>query len=160
MTSIVVPEMLPEEKIDSMRPREKQKYIEHIILEILSRNPRGVTIAEIQSKTPFSRNTFMEHFSRLVATRQASRLSRGKVSIYYRNGSVRQSVDVRDSTNPDRLYTFMQLENEDGKFLYLQEKEVDEFRSVKVRGGIMINAQMAPEFLNKLRDFIFQMGPE
>ncbi len=160
MTSIIVPEMLPEEKIESMRPREKQKYIEHIILEILSRNPRGVTIAELQSKTPFSRNTFMEHFSRLVATRQASRLSRGKVSIYYRNGSVRQAVDVRDSTNPDHLYTFMQLENEDGKFLYLQEKEVDEFRSVKVRGGIMINAEMAPDFLNKLRDFIFQIGHE
>src|SRR6266568_7884559 len=148
--------MLPEEKIESMRPREKQKYIEHIILEILSRNPRGVTIAELQSKTPFSRNTFMEHFSRLVATRQASRLSRGKVAIYYRNGSVRKAIDVRDPLDPDHLYSFMQLENEDGKFLYLQEKEVDEFRAVKIRGGIMINAKMAPSFLSKLRNFVFE----
>ncbi len=160
MSQIVVPEMLPRDKVESMRPREKQKYIEHIILETLRRNPRGVTIAELQSKTPFSRNTFMEHLGRLVATRQASRLFRGKVSIYYRNGSVQNAFDVRDKTNPDHLYTFMQLENEDGKFIYLQEKEVDEFRSIKVRGGIMINAAIAPEFLNKLRDFVFQTGAE
>ncbi len=157
MASIVVPQMLASDKVESMRPREKQKYIEHIILEILRRNPRGVTIAELQAKTPFSRNTFMEHLGRLVATRQASRLYRGKVSIYYRNGSVQNAIDVRDKTNPDHLYTFMKLENEDGKFIYVQEKEVDEFRSIKVRGGIMINAPVALEFLNKLRDFVFQV---
>src|SRR5712692_1737461 len=127
--------MLPRQKVESMRPREKQKYIEHIMLEVLRRNPRGITVSELQEKTPFSRNTIMEHLSRLVSTRQASRLSRGNISIYYRNGSVQNAVDFRDRTNPDRLYTMMQLENEDGQFLYVQEKEVDEFRSVKVRGG-------------------------
>ncbi|HYU56246.1 MAG TPA: hypothetical protein VEL71_08530 [Candidatus Dormibacteraeota bacterium] len=151
-----MPQMLPSDKVDSMRPREKQKYIEHIILEILKRNPRGVTIAELQDKTPFSRNTLMEHLSRITATRQASRMRRGKVSIYYRNGTVQNAIDIRDKTDPDHLYTLMQLENEDGKFIYVQEKEVDEFRSIKVRGGIMINARMALEFLNTLREFVFE----
>jgi hypothetical protein len=50
----------------------------------------------------------------------------------------------------------MQLENEEGQFIYVQEKEVDELRSIKVRGGIMINASVAPEFIKRLRDFIFQ----
>lgn len=158
--SIIVPQILPSEKVDSMRPKEKQKYIEHLILEILKRNPRGVTIAELQSRTPFSRNTFMEHLGRLVATRQASRIYRGKVAIYYRNGSVQNAVDVRDKTEPDHFYTFMQLENEDGKFIYVQEKEVDEFRSIKVNGGVMINTKISVEFLNKLQDFVFRVGAE
>jgi hypothetical protein len=50
----------------------------------------------------------------------------------------------------------MQLENEEGQFVYLQEKEVDEKRTIRVRGGIMINANIAPEFVKKLRDFIFE----
>jgi hypothetical protein len=157
LNSIVIPEMLARQKVESMRPREKQKYIEHVILEVLKRNPRGVTISELQAKTPFARNTLMKHLNRLVATRQASRLDRGKISIYYRNGSVQNAVDFRDKTDLDHLYTFMQLENEDGQFVYIQEKEVDEFRSIKVKGGIMINATVAPEFLAKLREFIFQM---
>ena len=156
MGSIAIPEMLPRQQLESMRPREKQKYIEHIMLEALRRNPRGVTIAELQAKIPFSRNTLTEHLSRLVATRQASRFFRGKVAIYYRNGSVRNAIDFRDPTNQDHLYTFMQLENEDGLFVYVQEKEVDEFRSIKVKGGIMISAAVTPQFLNRLRDFVFQ----
>jgi hypothetical protein len=51
----------------------------------------------------------------------------------------------------------MQLDNNEGEFIYVQEKEVDELRSIKVRGGIMINATVAPEFVRNLRDFIFQI---
>jgi hypothetical protein len=156
MSSIVIPGMLPQQQLDSMRPKEKQKYIEHIILQVLERNPRGVAISELEAKTPFARNTLVKHLSKLVATRQATRFDKGKVSIYYRNGSVQTAIDYRDKNNLDHFYTFMQLENYDGHFIYVQEKEVDEKRAVKVKGGIMINATVAPEFVKKLRDFIFQ----
>jgi len=157
MNSIVMPDMLPKQKVESMRPREKQKYIEHIILEVLRRNPQGATLSELKGKTPFAKNTLLKHLNRIVATRQAARVDRGKVSFYYRNGTVRNSIDFRDNTNLDHFYTFMELENYDGQFIYVQEKEVDELRSIKVRGGIMINATVAPEFIKKLRDFIFEM---
>jgi hypothetical protein len=152
-----MPEMLPKQKVESMRPREKQKYIEHIILEVLKRNPLGATVPELQRKTPFAKNTLLKHLNRLVATRQAARVDRGKISFYYRNGSVSNSMDFRDKTNLDHYYTFMQLDNNEGEFIYVQEKEVDELRSIKVRGGIMINATVAPEFVRNLRDFIFQI---
>ena len=156
MDSIVIPGMLPKHEVESMRPREMEKYIEHIILEVLRKNPRGVTIPELQTKVPFARNTLIKHLNKLVATRQASRSDRGGVAIYYRNGSIRSTVDFRDKTNLNHFYTFMQLENEEGQFVYLQEKEVDEKRTIRVRGGIMINANIAPEFVKKLRDFIFE----
>jgi hypothetical protein len=157
MDSIVVPGLLPQHEVESMRPQEKQKYIEHLILEVLKRNPRGVTIPELQAKTPFARNTLIKHLNKLVATRQASKIDRGGVSIYYRNGSVRTAVDFRDKTNLNHFYTFMRLDNDDGQFIYVQEKEVDETRTIKVKGGIMINEALAPEFVKKLRDFIFQV---
>jgi predicted transcriptional regulator len=156
----MVPQMLSADKIESMRPREKQNYIDHLILEILKRNPRGVTIAELQSKTPFSRNTFMEHLGRLVATRQASRIYRGKVSIYYRNGSVQNAMEIRDIADPNHVYSVMQLLNEDGNFIYVQEKEIDESRTIRVKGGIMINAKTVVDFLSKLQDFTYKMGAD
>jgi hypothetical protein len=156
MDSIVIPAMLPKHEVESMRPREMEKYIEHIILEVLRRNPGGVTIPQLQAKTPFARNTLIKHLNKLVATRQASRSDLGVIAVYYRNGSVRNAIDFRDKTNLSHFYTFMQLENYDGQFVYVQEKEVDEKRTIKVTGGIMINATVAPEFVKKLRDFIFQ----
>jgi hypothetical protein len=156
MDSIVIPGMLPKNEVEAMRPREMEKYIEHIILEVLRRNPGGVTIPQLQAKTPFARNTLIKHLNKLVATRQASRSDLGVIAVYYRNGSVQNSVDFRDKNNLDHFYTFMQLENNEGRFVYVQEKEVDEKRSVKVKGGIMINAALAPEFVKKLRDFIPQ----
>jgi hypothetical protein len=129
-------------------------------LQVLERNPRGFTLSELEAKTPFAKNTLLKHLNKLVATRQAARTDRGKVAIYYRNGSVRLAVDFRDKTKLDHFYTFMQLENVDGHFIYVQEKEVDESRSVKVRGGIMISASIAPDFLGKLRDFVFQPDGE
>jgi hypothetical protein len=152
--------MLPKHEVESMRPREMEKYIEHIILEALRRNPGGVTIPQLQAKTPFARNTLIKHLNKLVATRQASRSDLGVIAVYYRNGSVRNAVDFRDKTNLNHYYTFMQLENNEGQFVYVQEKEVDEKRTVKVKGGIMINATVAPEFVKKLRDFVFQEEPK
>lgn len=157
MTSIIVPELLPEKEIESMRPREKQRYIESVILKVLERSPRGATISEIESRTHFARNTVTKHLNRLVATRQATRAVRSGVSIYYRNGNVVAAIDYRDRTNPDHFYTLMKLRNEDGDFVYVQEKEVDELRSIKVRGGVMIAASVAPGFVKRLRDFVFEV---
>jgi len=154
LVTIQIPKVLPVKEVVSMRPQDREHYVEKIILGILEMNPRGVTVSEIARKTSFYRDTVAKHLERLVATREAYSVMRGNVTVYYKNGQVVHATDVKDTTSSDRTYTFYKLENEDGKFVYIQEKELDEFRSVRVRGGIMIDARYALQFLKELQSFV------
>ena len=154
MASIQAPKVLPVKEVISMRPQDRQHYVEKIMLRMLEMNARGVTIPEIAARTSFYRDTVAKHLEKLVATREAYRVTRGNVSIYYKNGQVVHATDVKDASSPNRTYSFYKLENEDGKFVYVQEKEVDEVRAVTVRGGIMVDARYAVQFLKEFQDFL------
>ena len=137
-----------------MRPKDKERYIETVILELLQLNPRGITIREVADKTGFNRDTVAKHLERLAATREAYKTIRSNLSVYYRNGQVVHATDVKDTTAPDRRYTFFKLENEDGRFYYIQEKEVDEFRAIRVKGGIFVNADYVMQFIKEFQKFV------
>src|SRR2546427_2545313 len=126
LASIQAPKVLPVKEVISMRPQDREHYVEKIMLKILEMNPRGVTIPEIASRTGFYRDTVAKHLDKLAATREAYRVTRGNVSIYYKNGQVVHATDVKDASSPNKTYSFYKLENEDGKFVYIQEKECDE----------------------------------
>jgi len=154
MVTIQIPKVLPFKEVITMRPQDREHYIDKIILSILEMNPRGVTISEIVRKTSFYRDTVSKHLERLVATREAYSIVRGNITVYYKNGQVVHATDVKDATSPNRTYTFYKLQNEDGEFVYIQEKELDEFRAVKVKGGIMIDARYALQFIRQLESFV------
>jgi DNA-binding Lrp family transcriptional regulator len=137
-----------------MRPKDKERYIETVVLELLQVNPRGITIREVSDKTGFNRDTVAKHLERLVATREAYKTVRSNLSVYYRNGQVVHATDVKDASAPSRRYTFFKLENEEGKFYYIQEKEVDEFRAIRVKGGIFVNADYAMQFIKEFQRFV------
>src|SRR5205807_8951877 len=86
MAVIQTPKVLPVKEVISMRPQDREHYIEKIMLKILEMNPRGVTIPEIASRTGFYRDTVGKHLDKLVATREGYRVVRGNVSVYYKNG--------------------------------------------------------------------------
>lgn len=151
---IQAPKVLPVKEVISMRPQDRDHYIDKVMLRILEMNPRGVTIPEIASRTGFYRDTVSKHLEKFVGTREAYRVTRGNVSIYYKNGQVVHATDVKDASSPNRTYSFYKLENEDGKFIYIQEKELDEFRAVTVKGGIMVDARYALEFLKEFQGFV------
>jgi predicted transcriptional regulator len=154
MVTIQVPKVLPFKEVITMRPQDRQHYIEKIILDILEMNPRGVTITDIARKTSFYRDTVAKHLERLVATREAYSIMRGNAAVYYKNGQVVHATDVKDATSQDRTYTFFKLQNDDGKFIYIQEKELDEFRALTVKGGIMIDARYVMQFIKELQNFV------
>jgi hypothetical protein len=145
--------VLPYEEIKGFAPRERDTYIQNVILRVLETNKKGVTVSEVSNKTNFSRPTVAKHLDILVAIGEAYKVERGNLAIYYKNGKVVHEVDVAGISTPDRTYTFYVLENEEGEFLYIQEKALDEFRSVKVRGGIMINLRDLPSVV-KMADEI------
>jgi len=156
MVKILLPRgILSQDEVKALRPREREAYVEKVILEVLRLNPRGVIISQVSDQIGFSRDTVSKHLERLSAIREAYKVDRG-VSVYYKNGKVADEQDLKLLTSDDRTYAFYKLENEDGKFIYIQEREVDEFRSVKVRGGIMINAKDFKTFVNGLQKFAFE----
>jgi predicted transcriptional regulator len=154
MVTIQIPKVLPFKEVISMRPRDREHYVEKVILNILEMNPRGVTIPEITRETSFYRDTIAKHLERLVVTRQAYSVTRGNVTVYYKNGQVVHATDVKNAISPNCTYTFYQLQNEEGKFIYIQEKELDEFRAINVKGGIMIDSRYVLQFMRELQSFV------
>ncbi|SRR6266566_232904 len=144
--------VLPYVEIKAFSPKERDRYIQNVILRILQANSKGVTVAQVSTKTNFSRPTVAKHLDILVAIGEAYRIERGNLSIYYKNGKILREIDAVSVSTPDKTYTFYVLENEDGEFVYIQEKELDEFRSVRVRGGVMINKKDLALVIGKIQE--------
>ena len=137
----------------SLRPKDRDQYVEKLILRILELNPQGVTISEIADHTEINRNTVSSHMKTLAAIREAYAINRGKLSIFYKNGKVVHARSTEHKFPNDRFYKFYRLVNEQGKFIYIQERQLDEFRAIKVKGGIMVKDEDFMHFMKELRKF-------
>lgn len=151
-------EILPQEEIKSLRPKDRDAYISKLILNILELNiSKGITIPEIVRNTKLSRITIAKHLNRLVAIREAYSVSRGKLTIYYKNGRIVHQTNMKDTHLKDRIYSFYRLKNEDGNFIYIQEKERDKYNRIVVKGGILIRDQDFVKFLSELQSFALEV---
>jgi DNA-binding transcriptional ArsR family regulator len=157
MTLSVPSLMRTQEEVLSMSPKDRDKYMEHTVLEILKLNPQGVTISEITDATGLNRVTITKHLNRLLAIREAYRVERGSVSIYYKNGKVSHARTVEHSFANDKRYGFFRLINDNEKSIYIQEKETNAFGTVKVKGGIIIRDQEFFEFIKELQKFMLEV---
>ena len=146
--------ILSSEEIKRLSPSDRDYYIQNVILEILRLNERGVTISQISHRLPFSRPTIAKHLDMLVAIGEAYKIQMGNLSVYYKNGKVVHEADVQSMVISDKVYTFYKLKNQEGAFLYIQEKHLDEFRSPRVKGGVIINARDLPTFMEEFKKFV------
>lgn len=153
MDKLKIPERIfTQEKIKRLSPSERDNYIQNIILEILGSN-KYVTVSQLSDQLPFSRPTVTKHLEMLTAIGEAYSIQMGNLSVYSKNGKIVHEADVQSIVVHDKIYTFYTLKNQEGDFLYIQEKYLDEYRSPKVKGGIMINYRDLPAFLEKLQTF-------
>lgn len=157
MSLSLPPAMRTQKEVLSMSPKNRDKYMEHIVLKILRLNPQGVTIPEISAATRLYRNTITKHLNRLVAIREAYKIERGAVSIYYKNGKVMHARTVEHSFANDKRYSFFRLVNDEEKSVYIQEKETNSFGTVKVKGGIIIRDENFLEFMKELQKFMVEV---
>ena len=146
--------ILSPDEIKRLSPPERDYYIQNVILEILELNKRGVTVSQISQKLSFSRPTIAKHLDILVAIGEGYKIHRGNLSIYYKNGKVVHEEDVESVVVNDKIYTLYKLKNLDGEFLYIQEKDLDEFGSPRAKGGVMINLKDIPRFMGTLKKFV------
>jgi DNA-binding transcriptional ArsR family regulator len=154
MDKLQVPErILSSEEIKRLSPSERDAYIQNVILEVLGLN-KYVTVSQIDEQLHFSRPTATKHLEMLTAIGEAYRIQMGNLAVYSKNGKVVHEADVQSIVVYGKTYTFYKLKNQEGDFLYIQEKILDELGSPKVKGGIMINSRDLPIFLEKLQAFV------
>ncbi|MCJ7632200.1 MarR family transcriptional regulator [Candidatus Bathyarchaeota archaeon] len=157
MTLSLPPAIRTQEEVLSISPKDREKYMEHTILGILRLNPQGATVTEITEATGLNRVTITKHLNRLVAIREAYKVERGPVSIYYKNGKISHSRTVEHSFANDKRYSFFRLINDEEKSVYIQEKETNSFGTVKVKGGIIIKDEDFFEFMKELQKFMLEV---
>ena len=148
--------MLTSEEIKALRPKEREDYVRALIRNILTLNDNGVMVSEVAEATSLNRITVTKHLEHLVAIREAYKKDRGTGAVYYKNGKLVHSSDRFAIEIGNKIYDFIKLENAEGSFAFIQEKEQDELRLVTIRGGIMIRCEDFGQFFAGLRKFQMQ----
>ena len=146
--------MLSSEEVQALRPIERENYVRSVIKKILATNENGVMASEIVDATNLNRITVTKHLEYLVAIREAYKSDRGSGSIYYQNGKLVHPTDRLSVPIGNKSYDIVKLENAEGKFVFIQEKEQDELRLNTVKGGIMIRCEDLFAFMDGLQNFI------
>lgn len=145
--------MLSPEEVQALKPLERENYVRSLIKSILGDNENGVMASEVVQATSLNRITVTKHLEYLVAIREAYKSDRGSGSIYYKNGKLVHGTDRLSVPIGNKVYDFTKLENAEGKFVFIQEKEQDELRLKTVKGGIMIACESLPQFIDGLKKF-------
>ena len=148
--------MLTHDEVRSLRPTDRDTYAEKVIKGLFEVNPRGITISEIEGVTQLNRSTITKHLKRLVAIREAYAQTRGNLSIYYKNGKVERSQNILQNISRNSFYAFHRITNEEGKYIYIQEKNKDHYGVIKVSGGIMVKDEDLLPFLRELQNFALE----
>jgi hypothetical protein len=146
--------MLSPGEIQALKPTERENYVRALIKGILSRNESGIMTSEMADATNLNRITVTKHLEYLVAIREAYKSDRGAGSIYYVNGRLIHPTDRLSVPIDNKIYEFFKLENAEGNFMFIQEKEQNELRAKTVKGGIMIRCQDLRQFMDGLQKFI------
>jgi hypothetical protein len=146
--------ILSSEEVQALKPTERESYVRNLIKSILRLNENGVMVSEIVEATNLNRITVTKHLEYLVAIREAYKKDRGIGAVYYLNGRLVHPTDRVSIHFGNKIYEFVKLENPEGEFVFIQEKEQDWLRVTTVRGGIMLRCSDLPKFLSGLQKFM------
>lgn len=146
-----VPPIMNAKKYRGLSPLKQEEYLERKIREIVNMNSHGVTIPDITQNTPFTRASVIKHLEKMVSSRDAYKIRRGRMSIYYPNGRVVHPEDtcITDTSSGSR-YRATFLNNDFGEFIFLEDLN----ESIVAGGSILIKREDLNEFLQFLKEVI------
>jgi hypothetical protein len=144
------PQMIDKKKYGKMTPQDQEEYVEKKIKQILHLNGDGITVPEICEIAPFTRPTIIKHLERLAASREAYKIKRRKITMYYPNGRIvhpEAMIKVENDTGGIFRGTF--LNNNFGAFIYLEE-----INEKNITGGGMLISLKSFDSFKELVDRI------
>jgi len=152
--------LLSKEEIRSMRPKDRELYTEKVLLDFVRASPDGTTTSELETKTRFYHRTIRDHLDVLVARGEVVSRTIGKsgMSMYYPRGEpVGKPVEIRSRTELGKSYLVFRLAGNMPKF-YVQERVVDSFGGIDIKGGIYINEPDVLDFVKSLHAIASKQG--
>lgn len=145
--------ILSSEEINSLKPDQREIYIRNVINDILKTSPNGVTISDISEMTSFNRLTIGKHLEHLASIREAYKKEDRRGATYFKNGRLVHPTGQKEIRIGSKAYAFIRIQNNEGEFFYIQEKEEDMYKALKVKGGILIPMDSFQLFLKGLIEF-------
>lgn len=144
--------LLKPEQAVKLSPADKTRYYDRAIMDILRANPQGITVSEIEEATGFMARTIRPHLNALVARGETIRISRGKLTVYQANGEVLDKpLSIESGARLGVVYVISRIRDVAGNLsYYIQEKELDQYRTLTVKGGISIHSDDMRHFLTAL----------
>lgn len=148
---IELPAIMDARKYRGLSPLKQEEYLERKIKEIIGKNPHGVMISDITRNTPFTRPSVIKHLEKMVSSREAYKIRRGRIYIYYPNGRVVHPEDtyITDTSNGSK-YRATFLNNEFGEFVFFEDLN----ESIVSGGSILVKKEDLSEFLQFLMEVI------
>ena len=147
--------LLTKERVLKMPPQEREKYYERVILDILIVNKQGATAPEISQSTGFAERTIRGHLDRLTARGEIHSVVRGGASFYFTRGVIQgETLTIKSNIKPGLQYVITNLENIDGEFYYIQQKEIDDYRALRVKGSVMIAKEDGQDFIRQFHAYM------
>ena len=141
-------------RLRNKSPQAREQQANNLIVEYLDRNPNGVTVKQVVETTGISRMTVVRHLERLTALRKARKRDFGYVSLFYKGGYFDEETTESESFSSGTSFTLQLVNREpDGNYIYVQEKQLGDFREEKVTGGIMIKVEDAQKFVKMFHTF-------
>ncbi len=144
-------------EIMALEPIKRKNYVHNKIMDILGSNQNGVTVSEVEKLTGFDKRTVWRHLENLVAISEGYKKERAGMVLYYKNGRLGHPSKRQTCNLNDKCYVFDRLENNEGDFILIQEKEKGPFGSMRTKGGIMINVRDYPMVMKTLLAFSAQV---
>lgn len=146
--------VLSSKELVSMRPRDRERYVQNLILNTIEEAAEGIILSDIVQKTALTRTTVTKHLEKLVALQQIAKDVRtvGKVSVSYYN-RVTPQKSPREEFSGDSKYAFFSIDIEDDHWICLQQIEVDAYGAERVKGAITVNFDDFERFLKELHAY-------
>ena len=132
-------------------PFEKELKIHSIVLDILKKNPKGLTTTEIGKLTKISRKTLEKHLQVLVYENEIYLKQFGSTRVYYPNSRLHY-IDFEKLKLNNKTFWFDIMENEYGKYLLIQEKRKN--GEWLTKGSILIPLDKINVFIKSLNKIL------
>ena len=143
--------VLSDEEREQLSPDRYSKHASRVIRDTLMKYRNGMTVKDMEEKTRFNKGTIEKHLIELVAINFAYRKKFGTAYVYYPNGRTMHSTLEKNIEIGDKVYSIFILDNEnEEKYVYIQEKKRDSINALKPSGGILIREDFFQNFIDML----------
>ena len=155
MRKDVTQTILTNEELKGLRPRERGRYVQNLILNTLDEK-KDFALSEIIEKTGLARATITKHLDTLVSTQQVIKeerqLGRMQIAFYRRIGTVNKKEEIKSKDN-ESTFSFFVLDNGENKSICIQQKEVDEYNNPIVKGAVTVKFDDLQSFITEFHAY-------